>query len=87
MPNGFGRGFGFRGWSPPWPFVGSGRGMGRGMGMGGGMGAGMMPPVSPTPQSPAPGQELEALRAQSQALAQQLAEIQRHIEELEKKRR
>ena len=22
----FGRGFGFRGWSPPWPFVGRGRG-------------------------------------------------------------
>ena len=83
MPNGFGRGFGFRGWSPPWPFVGRGRGMG----MGGGMGARMMPPVSPTPQSPAPGQELEALRAQSQALAQRLSEIEHHIEELEKKRR
>ena len=22
----FGRGFGFRGWSPPWPYVGQGRG-------------------------------------------------------------
>ncbi len=22
----FGRGFGFRGWSPPWPYVGVGRG-------------------------------------------------------------
>ena len=60
-------------------------GMGRGMGRG--MGAGIMSPVSPAPQSPAPGQELEALRAQSQALAQQLAEMQRRIEELEKKRR
>lgn len=26
MPNGFGRGFGFRGASPPWPYVGRGRG-------------------------------------------------------------
>ena len=26
MPNGYGRGFGFRGSSPPWPFVGIGRG-------------------------------------------------------------
>ena len=26
MPNGFGRGFGFRGSSPPWPYVGRGRG-------------------------------------------------------------
>ena len=28
MPNvsGFGRGFGFRGYSPPWPYVGRGRG-------------------------------------------------------------
>jgi len=65
--------------------MGMGRGMGRGMGMGGGMGAGMMPPVSPAPQPVSPEQELEALKAQSQALAQQLAEIQRHIEELEKK--
>ena len=83
MGGGMGRGMG----------GGMGRGMGRGMGggmgrgMGRGMGAGIMSPVSPAPQSPAPGQELEALKAQSQALAQQLAEIQRHIEELEKKRR
>ena len=26
MPYGFGRGFGFRGGSPPWPYVGRGRG-------------------------------------------------------------
>ena len=50
-----------------------------------GMGAGMMPPVSPTPQPSSPGQELEVLKAQSQMLAQQLSELQRRIEELEKK--
>jgi len=64
---------------------GMGMGMGRGMGMSGGMGAGMMSPASPTPQSPTPEQDIEMLRAQSQMLAQQLSEIQRSIEELEKK--
>ena len=47
-----------------------------------GMGAGIVPSVSPTPQPPSPEQELEALKAQSQMLAQQLSEIQRRIEEL-----
>jgi predicted Fe-Mo cluster-binding NifX family protein len=64
-----------------------GGGMGRGMGRGMGIGARMMPSSSPISQPPSPEQELEALKAQSQALAQQLSEIQRHIEELEKKRR
>jgi len=55
-----------------------------GVSYGGGMGAGVMPPVSPAPQSSAPREELETLRGQSQSLAQQLAEMQRHIEELDK---
>jgi len=55
--------------------------MGRGMGRG----AGMMPPVGPTPQAPGPEQELDSLKTQSQMLAQQLSEIQRRIEGLEKK--
>jgi len=59
--------------------MGMGGGMGRGMGMGGGMGAGVMPPAGPE-------QELEVLKTQSQMLAQQLSEIQRRIEEMEKKR-
>jgi len=63
--------------------TGKGMGMGRGMGRGMGMGAGMMPPVSPTP--PTPEQEVEALKAQSQVMAQQLAELQHRIEELGKK--
>jgi len=66
--------------------MGMGRGMGKGMGMGRGMGAGMVPPVGPAPQSTSPEQDLEALRAQAQMLTQQLTELQRHIEELEKKR-
>ena len=65
--------------------MGGGCGMGRGMGRGMGMGFGMTPPVSPAPQPETPEQELEILKAHSQALAQQLTEIQRRIEELEKK--
>ena len=65
--------------------MGFSAGMGRGMGRGMGMGAGMMPPVSPTPQPLSPEQELDALKTQSQMLAQQLSEIQRRIEELGKK--
>jgi len=49
------------------------------------MGAGKMPPVAPIPQSPSPEQELEVLKAQSQTLAQQLSDLQRHVEELEQK--
>ena len=73
--------------------LGYGSGMGRGMGMGRGrcrgigIGAGVTPPVSPAPQHPSPEQGIEALKAQSQMLAQQLTEIQRRIEELEKKRK
>jgi len=51
--------------------MGKGRGMGRGMG--GGMGGGMMSSIDPTPQTPG-------------ELAQKLSEVQRRIEELEKKR-
>ncbi|MFC1958890.1 NifB/NifX family molybdenum-iron cluster-binding protein [Chloroflexota bacterium] len=77
MGQGRGRGMG-RG-------MGMGRGISQGRGMGGGMGAGMMPPVSPPPQPQSPKQELEVLKTQSQALAQQLSEMQQHIQELEKK--
>ena len=71
--------------------MGGGRGMGRGMDMGRGMGGGMgmgfgtTPPVSPAPQPQSPEQELEVLKTQSQAIAQQLDDIQRRINELEKK--
>jgi len=64
-----------------------GMGMGRGMGRGMGMNRGIVPPASPLPQSQSPEQEIEALKAQSQALAQQAVEIQRRIEELGKRRR
>jgi predicted Fe-Mo cluster-binding NifX family protein len=77
MGGGIGRGMGGG--------MGGGMGMGRGMGGGMGMGAGMMPPVSPPPQPQSPEQEVEALKAQSQMLAQQLSDIQQRLEDLEKK--
>lgn len=63
--------------------LGVGRGMGRGKGVG--MGAGMMPGAVPMAQQPSPGLELEALQAQLQGLTQQLADVKRRIDELEKK--
>jgi predicted Fe-Mo cluster-binding NifX family protein len=65
--------------------IGRGMGMGRGMGGGVGTGFGMNPPASSAPQPQSPELELKALRGQSEALAQQLSEIQRRIEELKKR--
>ena len=45
----------------------------------------MMPPAARVPQPSGPQQEIEDLKAESQALAgEQMAEIQRRIEELGK---
>jgi predicted Fe-Mo cluster-binding NifX family protein len=68
------------------PGMGMGRGMGRGMGMGKGMGMGpgIMPQAAP--QAMSPEQEIEMLKSQAQVMAQQLNEIQRRIQELEKGR-
>ena len=52
------------------------------MGMGCGMGRG--PEIMP--QAMGPEQEIEMLKSQAQMMAQQLNEIQRRIEELEKGR-
>ena len=65
---------------------GMGRGMGMGKGRGMGIGAGMMPMATPPPQPTSPEQELEALKAQTQMLMQQLDDIQRRIKELESKK-
>jgi hypothetical protein len=66
--------------------MGMGRGMSRGMGrgMGGGMGPGVMPQAPP--QAMGPEQEIQMLKSQAQMMAQQLNEIQRRLEELEKRR-
>jgi predicted Fe-Mo cluster-binding NifX family protein len=62
--------------------TGPGMGMGRGMGRGMGMGPGIMPQAAPPATSPE--QEIEMLKSQAQMLGQQLNEIQRRLEELEK---
>ena len=64
---------------------GKGIGMGRGMGMGRSMGAGMMPMSGPAFQPQNTQQELEAMKAQSKMMEQQLADIQHRIKNLEKK--
>ena len=67
---------------------GMGRGMGMGMGRGMGRGMGMGPGIMPQPAFQAMGseQEIEMLKSQAQMLGQQLNEIQRRLEELEKER-
>jgi len=45
----------------------------------------MNPPMASATPPQSPAQEIEGLKAHSQDLAQQLNEIQRRIEELEKK--
>jgi len=64
--------------------MGMGRGMGRGMGKGMGMWPGAM--AQAAPQAVSPGQEIGMLKSQAQMMAQQLSEIQRRLEELEKGR-
>jgi predicted Fe-Mo cluster-binding NifX family protein len=66
--------------------MGRGGGSGGGRGMGRGMGGGIMPFSNPAPKSESTEQEIEALKVQSQALAEQLAGIQQRIEELNSKR-
>ena len=77
MPNGFGRGFGFRGWSPPWPYVGRGRG---------GLPRCWSDIGMPFPYYPmSPEQEQAMLKDQAQTLRQWLEEIERRVKDLETK--
>jgi len=64
--------------------TGSGMGMGMGQGMGRGMGRGMGMGPGIIPQALNQEQEIEMLKSQAQMLGQQLNEIQRRLEELEK---
>jgi len=65
---------------------GMGKGMGRGMGMGTGLGPGPGAGPGIMPQALSPDQEIEMLKSQAQILGQQLNEIQRRLEALEKGR-
>ena len=61
-----------------------GMGMGRGRGMGMGMGRGMISTPGPVSQEASPTQETQMLKSQAESLGQQLSQIQRRLEELEK---
>lgn len=79
---GGGRGFGFRGSSPPWPYVGRGRG---GLPRCGYFprGAAAVPDtLSSTPQATRE-QELDYLKNQADALRGQLEQIESRVRELE----
>jgi len=82
---GGGSGFGFRGSSPPWPYVGLGRG---------GLPRcyypglyGSSPAWGATPYSPpaAAGQEVDLLKEEASALKEHLGEIEARIKNLEAK--
>lgn len=100
MMNGFGRGYGFRfhGSSPPWPYVGIGRGGFPRRAYGAGF-AGVFPAypyytgeppaawgMNNVPQATAE-QEIEYLEGQAKALKSDLEHIQSRIEELEKEQK
>ena len=90
MPRGFGRGgcgFGFRGQSPAWPYVGMGRG---GLPrcwyfLGGAAGAQGYAQGTSNPQAVSKEQEIELLRAQADAVKAQLDAIEARVRELEEK--
>lgn len=91
MRYGYGLGFGFRGASPPWPYVGRGRG---------GLPRCSYPrlwgaPVAAAPfatpwgtaygPAPTPEEELGLLKDQADMMKRQLEDIESRIQELEKK--
>ena len=85
MPYGYGGGFGFRGASPPWPYVGRGRGGLPRCGYPSLWGRASY--VASTPYGPAPTgeEELGFLKDQAGVMKRQLGDIKRRIQELEKK--
>ena len=89
---GFGRGFGFRGASPPWPYVGRGRG---GLPRCWYPQSVMAPPYAPAsyggysargirPYSPqmTPERELDFLKEEANAIRKRLEEIETRIQQL-----
>jgi len=85
MQYGYGRGFGFRGASPSWPYIGRGRGgLPRCWHPGLWGAATYTPPVSYWP-APAAEEELGFLKNQAEAMKSQLEDIERRIQEIEEK--
>ena len=104
MPYGFGRGwgFGFRGASPPWPYVGVGRGglprcgyfLSGAAWMPGGVqyaqpsGYPFVQGVPPVNPEPFvnPGDEIKYLQAQADLLKRQLEQIEARIKDIEREK-
>lgn len=86
MYYGYRRRFGFRGNSPPWPYVGRGRG-GLPRCWYPGLGGTSASYIAPTPYWKAPSREEESsfLKTQAELMKQQLEDVERRIRELEKK--
>ena len=88
MTYGYGRGFGFRGASPPWPYVGRGRG-GLPRCWHPGLLVGATPYATPgvAPYWPGPtrDEELGFLKNQADMMKHQFEDFERRIQELEKK--
>ena len=79
----YGRGFGFRGSSPEWPYIGIGRG---GLPRCGAYFSGYNPVVSGTPyRSYNKGDEIESLKSYADNLKRELDIINSRITELENK--
>ena len=78
-------GFGFRGGSPAWPYVGRGRGGLPRCWYPGASGRGAAYAMSTVASyQPAHGEELDFLKEQSKAMKRDIEEIERRIQELEK---
>ena len=85
MPNGYGyrrggRGFGFRGSSPPWPYVGRGRG---GLPRCGHFFRGAASGAYPYGPQMTREQELDFLKDEAEAIKNQLEQVDARIKELE----
>jgi ferredoxin len=82
----YGRGLGFRGSPPPWPYVGRGRG-GLPRCWYPGLSGAAVPYAAPAPYWPAPSheEELGVLKDQADVMKRELEDIERRIRELEKK--
>jgi hypothetical protein len=85
MAYGYGRGFGFRGASPAWPYVGRGRGGLPRCWHPGVWGGATYPTTAPYWPTPTGGDELGFLKEQADAMKQQLEDIESRIRELESK--
>ena len=85
MLYGYGRGFGFRGVSPSWPYVGRGRGGLPRCWHPGFLGATTYPAPAPYGPTPTREEKLGFLKDQADAMKSQLEDIERRIQGVEKK--